>query len=79
MRGQWARVAARADLMEEGDVTSRVRVRRLGVCGREVRVEGFRAVATTREVVWVKRWVARAWPMPEEQPVMNQTASSERL
>lgn len=44
--------------------------------GREESDEGFRAVATTRVEGFaeVERRVARARPMPEEQPVMNQTA-----
>jgi hypothetical protein len=79
MRPQCLRAAETAAATEASDVTSSWRASRLGVCGREERAEGFRAVATTREGVDVRRYVAREWPMPEEHPVMNQTADWGRL
>lgn len=78
MRDHLERVAAMADWREDSEVTSRESLRMFGDEGRESRAEILRAVATTRCAVCVARWLQRAYPMPEEQPVMNQTADGGR-
>lgn len=79
MRAKRVRVESSAAWMEVSDVTSRASLSTFGLSGREERVEGLRAVATTREVVCSIRYSQRAYPIPEEHPVTNQTASSGRV
>ncbi len=54
--------------MELVEVTSSSSLRTFPWVGMSERADDLRAVATTRPEVWATSW-ARAWPIPDEQPV----------
>ena len=61
---------------ELAEVTSRASLRMLGfVSGRYERLDGLRAVAIRRWSGLLATKVARARPMPDEQPVTIETGS----